>query len=322
MMIPGAHQLPIPTPFQIGAINAYLLEGPPLTLIDVGPHTEEALQALQTQLAQRGYALEDIEQLLVTHPHIDHFGLASTLKARSGCQVVAHPDAVLKLQDFAGYYEQEQSYFGEFLVSMGMPEQTAQVLVQLPKSFAVLAPPVEVDQTIVEGDSLQVGKLAFQVLETPGHSLASLCFYEASHQALFVGDHLIHNITPNPLLEMPHPQSEEKPKSLVIYLQSLKKVAAFNLKVAFSGHRDIISNPQRVIELSFKHHQQRSGKVLDFVKEKPLTAFELMSKLFPNLPVTEQFLGMSEAVGHLEWLEATGHIRAKTDQNVIFFEPL
>jgi len=159
-------------------------------------------------------------------------------------------------------------------------------------------------------------------LEAPGHSPASLCFYDAERRALFAGDHLIDGITPNPLLEMPQKPDTERPRSLVQYLDSLEKVAPLSLELVFSGHRNLITNPKRVIDTCFEHHRKRSEKVLQFVKETPLTAYQLLGKLFPNLPATEQFLGMSEAVGHLEWLEAQRKVGVRLDQDVVYFEAL
>lgn len=320
MKVPGVHHLPIPTPFQVGPINVYLLEGPPLTLVDVGPFTDKARASLESQLGELGHQIEDLEQLMITHPHMDHFGLAGEVKRRSGCQVISHPDAVVKLKDFEGFYIREQDFFGKFLVSMGMPEQTVNVLTEFPKSFSVLAPPVDVDDTLVEGNQIDIGNLHFEVLETPGHSPASLCFYEPTHQALFAGDHLIDGITPNPLLEMPQPPDTDRPKTLVQYVDSLEKVNRLDLKVVFSGHRNVFTEPQRIIDQNFSHIEKRSDKVFNLIQEAPTTAFELMEKLFPNLPATEQFLGMSEAVGHLDWLEHQGKARTRADQNIIYYE--
>jgi len=35
----GIHRLAIPTPFQVGRVNAYLIEDEPLTLVDTGPNS-------------------------------------------------------------------------------------------------------------------------------------------------------------------------------------------------------------------------------------------------------------------------------------------
>ena len=80
----GVRRLAIPTPFQVGRVNAYLIEDEPLTLIDSGPNSAKALDELELALATLGHRIEDIELLVITHQHIDHFGLASILARRSG----------------------------------------------------------------------------------------------------------------------------------------------------------------------------------------------------------------------------------------------
>ncbi|MCW3057785.1 MAG: beta-lactamase domain protein, partial [Solirubrobacterales bacterium] len=85
----GIHRLAIPTPFMVGRVNAYLIEDSPLTLVDSGPNSAKALDELEQALAARGHAVEDIELLVITHQHLDHFGLASILARRSGAEVAA-----------------------------------------------------------------------------------------------------------------------------------------------------------------------------------------------------------------------------------------
>ena len=85
----GIHRLSIPTPFMVGRVNAYLIEDSPLTLIDSGPNSAKALDELEQQLRELGHEIEDIELLIVSHQHIDHFGLASILARRSGAEVAA-----------------------------------------------------------------------------------------------------------------------------------------------------------------------------------------------------------------------------------------
>src|SRR5271166_4345699 len=85
----GIHRLAIPTPFMVGRVNAYLIEDSPLTLVDSGPNSAKALDELEQALAARGHRIEDIELLVITHQHMDHFGLASILARRSGAEVAA-----------------------------------------------------------------------------------------------------------------------------------------------------------------------------------------------------------------------------------------
>ena len=81
-------QIPVPLP-HIRSVNTWLLRGDPLTLVDTGPHADDALAALDAGLRRAGARIEDIELVLLTHHHLDHSGLAATIAARSGATVAA-----------------------------------------------------------------------------------------------------------------------------------------------------------------------------------------------------------------------------------------
>ena len=74
-------QAPLP---HIGSVNIWLLRGDPLTLIDTGPRSDEALIALEAGLRREGLRVEDIELVIPTHHHLDHSGLLATIVGRSG----------------------------------------------------------------------------------------------------------------------------------------------------------------------------------------------------------------------------------------------
>lgn len=48
----GIAKLILPTPFPVGDVNVYVIKGDLLTLVDVGPKTDEAWQALNEQLKE------------------------------------------------------------------------------------------------------------------------------------------------------------------------------------------------------------------------------------------------------------------------------
>ena len=71
----------------LGTVNLWLLKGDPLTLVDAGPANADGARPRSRQgLAGHGYTLADIEQLLLTHHHLDHAGLAHTISERSGAR--------------------------------------------------------------------------------------------------------------------------------------------------------------------------------------------------------------------------------------------
>ena len=71
---PGVWSIEIGTPWPVGPVNVYLLDDDPLTLIDVGQRSPEALADLEAGLAAAGRRVEDLERIVLTHQHIDHTG--------------------------------------------------------------------------------------------------------------------------------------------------------------------------------------------------------------------------------------------------------
>jgi hydroxyacylglutathione hydrolase len=102
---------------------------------------------IEQTLAQHGLKPSFI---LLTHGHLDHIGGVERVKALTGAPVYIHPDDAAMLTDPA---KNGSLYFG-------MP---------------VTAPGP--DHLLAEGDLIRVGKLAFQVLHTPGHTPGGVCFY-------------------------------------------------------------------------------------------------------------------------------------------------
>src|SRR5688572_25574659 len=100
METPPVHKLLVPTPFAVGPTNCWLIEGKPLTLVDTGPKTKDALAGLESGLAALGHTIEDLERVVITHGHIDHFGLTASVRKRSGAEVLCHADEQRMVEKF------------------------------------------------------------------------------------------------------------------------------------------------------------------------------------------------------------------------------
>jgi len=75
------------------SINVFLLTGEPLTLVDTGIRTEAAWESLNLQLAEHSYNMGDIQQVVLTHAHPDHYGLAARIADHAEVEILAHRDA-------------------------------------------------------------------------------------------------------------------------------------------------------------------------------------------------------------------------------------
>ena len=152
----GIHRLAIPTPFQVGRVNAYLIEDSPLTLVDSGPNSGKALDELEQALATRGHAIEDIELLVITHQHIDHFGLASILARRSGAEVAALDALAPYLRDFSAMAELDDRFAQQTMLMHGIPPEVVTALRAVSASFRAWGAAVEVTRPLRDGEQLRL----------------------------------------------------------------------------------------------------------------------------------------------------------------------
>jgi len=312
-------RLSVPTPFQVGRVNAYIAGR---TLVDPGPDSEEAWSTLLEVLEERELTPGDIERVIVTHPHPDHFGIAHRFR-EAGATILAHPAAADVMADFPGRYEYERSYFTDFFERCGMARKTAETVTELPEAFLGYASSVATDRELVADDAIAVRDTTLTVHEAQGHAAGELVFtYEAEgeHRAI-VGDHVLADITPNPFLLPPPEAGSERPRVLPAYNESLARVQALDLDRLLTGHRDPVTDPTGRIDAILDAHEQRTEDVHSLLDGR-MTPFDVMEALFEDLPITEYFPGMSEAVGHLDVLEARDRVTVDEGGGLLVYEPL
>jgi len=310
-------RLSIPTPFQVGPVNAYLAGR---TVVDPGPDSEEAWSALLDALEERGLAPSDVERVLVTHPHPDHFGLAARL-SEAGATVVASEPAAGIMRDFRGRYEHEAAFFADFFERCGMAARTAETVTDLPEAYIRYAPDVATDREIRDGDTLVVQTTSLDVLVVSGHAEGEAIFdYEAEgERRAIVGDHVLAEITPNPFLLPPPETGGDRPRVLPAFNRSLARLRDREFDRLLTGHRDPVTDPSERVTDVLAAHEERTENVLALV-DGPTTPVDVMEGLFGDLPITEYFAGMSEAVGHLDVLEARGAVTAREQGRLVVYE--
>ncbi|MCU4798946.1 MBL fold metallo-hydrolase [Halobacteria archaeon HArc-gm2] len=310
-------RLSIPTPFQVGPVNAYLAGR---TLVDPGPDSEEAWAKLLAALEERDLSPDDVEQVLITHPHPDHFGVAHRLRER-GARVLASPEARSIVEDFPARLEHEQAYFVDFFEQCGMARETAETVTNLPEAFLAYATSVDVDRELEAGDDVNVDDVHLTADAVTGHAPGELlfAFEEGDERVALVGDNVLADITPNPFLQPPPESGGPRPRVLPGYNESLRTLRADSFDRFLPGHREPIDAPAARIDAILTEHDERTDEVSAIV-DGPTAPVEVMGELFGDLPATEQFSGMSEAVGHLDVLEDREIVTKRERGGLVVYE--
>ncbi|HEY4452310.1 MAG TPA: MBL fold metallo-hydrolase [Solirubrobacteraceae bacterium] len=319
----GIHRLAIPTPFMVGRVNAYLIEDSPLTLVDSGPNSAKALDELEQALAALGHAIEDIELLVVSHQHMDHFGLASILARRSGAEVAALDALAPFLAAYGHETDLEDGFAQRLMLRHGIPPEIVTALRAVSSGFRAWGSAVEVTRPLAADSELKLAERTLRVLHRPGHSPSDTVFRDESRGILLAADHLLAHISSNPLLARPLGAGEDddgpRPQALITYMASLEQTRAMELSLVLPGHGPPIADHVSLIDERFRMHGRRAEKINGLIAERPRSAHEIAQALWGNVAVTQAYLTLSEVLGHVDLLVRDGLVAERAEDGVVRF---
>jgi glyoxylase-like metal-dependent hydrolase (beta-lactamase superfamily II) len=298
------HHIGIPNPMFEGELNMYVIAGDPLTLVDTGIGTPEAMTAFEEGLTALGFAVEDVRQVVLTHKHADHIGLARDIRDRSGATVFVHED------DWEGVAELDSRH-GDFiplvrrrLAQFHTPAEDIEKLTAFlghGKRFAKETPA----EKLRDGDVLEISGEKLEVIHTPGHTQGCICLRYGSY--LFSGDTILPTISPN------IGAGEMRRTGMVQrFLDSLDRVAAMQSEglTVLPGHGPPFTNLAERAAVLKGHHLDRERKILDVLKAGgPQTVYEISRTIWAKLPGYHLALATNEVNSHLEKSLAEGAVR-------------
>ena len=319
MTIPGyMHQLGLPTPFPVGPVNVYLVEGDPLTLIDTGPKADHSRSSLESGLGSLGYRIEDLRRVIITHHHVDHMGLAAEIVARSGAEIWTHPYSVPWMADLAGFQRHNRRFYAQVWQEAGVPAPIISQITDANTHLLRWMDPVTASDTLDEGDTIALGGSPWQVFHTPGHAGGLICLWEPSSRTLLANDHLIRDISSNPVMEPPQVAGAARPRRLVEYLHHMQRMAALAPAVALPGHGEIVTDVAGLVAHRLAFHERRADRLLQSLDGSAPSLWELTRVTFPRVERgMDYFLALSEVLAHLDLLETEGRVRAQPHDGLV-----
>lgn len=134
--------------------------------VDPGAADKSEIGQLTSFVSSQGLKPECI---MLTHSHFDHIYGMAELARTYGIPVYVHKNEIPTIEET-----------NPFICSMfGLP---------LPDAFPVIGGDDGEVIFISEGDSVKVGRLDLEVIETPGHTVGGVCYLERNEKVLFSGD--------------------------------------------------------------------------------------------------------------------------------------
>ncbi len=309
-------QVRLPLPFALNSVNVYLLRGKNgWTVLDTGLNTPLAQAAWAAAFDALHITPADIQQIVLTHVHPDHYGMAGWLQAH-GAGVVRLSTREAELARLLWQGEGEQSRgFDRYLIHWGMPAPMAgEVAHGIFTTGEMTFPHPTQVETLTAGGTIQMGARHFLMIHAPGHSDGQLMFYDAADKLILCGDHVLMKITPNIGL---WPDTEPDP--LGRFLASLTSLQTLDVRLALPGHKTLITNwPGRVNEL-LQHHAARLEQAYQAVLSSA-TVYEASRKIFnsDHFSTHEWRFAMVETLAHLEYLRLAGRVQRQEEDTLRF----
>jgi glyoxylase-like metal-dependent hydrolase (beta-lactamase superfamily II) len=308
-MVTDMHRISLSNVAFEGDNNVYLFDGERTVMVDTGDSMSGTREHLEEGLAAHGVGFEDIDEILLTHWHGDHTGLAGEIQQAGGATVRIHEADAPLVENPTEGHEGMRARQTELFEEWGMPEAQQERLLSFFESGPETVP---ADVTPFEdGERFAFGDLTLDVVHMPGHA-AGLCafvFDGERGREVFPGDALLPVYTPNV-----GGADVRVERPLEKYLEALVDVVHAGYERAWPGHRDPIDDPAARARKIIHHHEERCWRVLDALERKgPADAWTVSADLFGDLESIHILHGPGEAHAHLDHLERDGAIE-RTDE--------
>ncbi len=302
------HRISVPTPFPVGPVNVYLIEEDPLTLIDTGPRTDQAIAALRSGLSAIGYKLSDIKRVILTHAHADHTGLAKLIVEESAGKAFIHAWDAPAVAGPDDYSSQRR-----LLTAAGVHEEAIEKMRSGYETLRRLSPRLSSVEILEDEDDLEFEHESLRVIHTPGHTPGSICLLRCSSRLMFAADTVLKHITPNPVLNADPIDPRKRFQSLGEYLVSLARIRSLAPTLLKGGHGGDVTEYDQYFMRLRRFTEARQSKLLSLIPPGGATAWVASSLLFPRANGHDKFLAVSETVAHLDYAVSEGRLTMDQD---------
>lgn len=315
----GIHRIVLPMPFRLDPVNVWVIRDDPVVLVDTGPAHPSALDALEAGLRGLGLRLGDLGLVLLTHPHIDHFGLAAAIVRRTGVGVACLGEGAAIAEGWAAWSEAADRWLSERFLRHGVPRDVVDAALRPGWVHRDWAEPVRVDRRLRPGETLSLRDRELRVEHLPGHSPWDTVFVDEESRLALGGDVLLASTPPNALLTMPDPGRPDRPGPLGVYRRSLERLRTFGLAGLLPGHGPVVGDHRALVEKRLAAQRERAAAIEALLEGRAATAHEIAREFWGATAAAWTYATISEVVGHLDLLVAESRVTCEDDGRVLRF---
>ncbi|MFK7860610.1 MAG: MBL fold metallo-hydrolase [Granulosicoccus sp.] len=303
----------MPLPFALDHVNCWLLGEPDeQLLIDTGVDNESTRDYWHSIFSRIG---QWPRQLLATHFHPDHIGLAGWFESQNcsrfiGSKIeveISHALWGSDKDDYARFYER-------WYTENGLPEEVVQQVRKNGNTYCgkVHRPPEMARWSFLdEAQTITIAQRQYRVIIGRGHAPDMIMLYREDDHILIAADQVLPSISPN-VSVMPRLQDKNPLSSFLGTLDALKKLPDDTL--VLPSHGLPFRGLHERLQVLREHHDLRLQQVHDACSE-PHSAHELFPILFRRqLDAQQTSFALGESLAHLHFLEHQGRI-TRFDEN-------
>jgi len=318
---PGILWARLPLPMALDHVNVYLLDGGDgWTIIDTGMKTREGRESWNALLAGP-LAGKPIKQILVTHHHPDHIGLAGWLAEKVGAPLVTTRTAFLyaKMLQLDGWDDLPTDAVRYYQRAGFGPVEMERAQNRASFGFSKVCAPLPLGfHRIAAEDVLSIGGRAWRIVIGQGHAPEHAMLWCESDGILISGDQVLPRITSNIGVYPTEPEGDP----LGEWLEScarLRDLLPSDLFV-LPGHNEPFTGVGVRLTQLLDHHAETLAALEAFLGE-PHTVIECFDTLFDRR-ITEQLQGFAtvEAVAHLNHLVQVNRVIRGEESGVYRFK--
>jgi glyoxylase-like metal-dependent hydrolase (beta-lactamase superfamily II) len=296
---------------ELNHINVHLVRmDPGWMLLDCGIGTPECFAVLERSLEQLKIRWADITEVVLTHCHPDHVGLAPQVLEKSGARLRMHRLEFENLRRIADVVENPESLDGE-MIYWGVPEAGIKAISNAFRDVRKSFHRIEGAGWIEGGETIATAVGALEAIWTPGHAPGHLCLYNPETELLISGDHVLPTITPN-IAWMP---GEDM---LARYIGALREVARRPVKTVVPSHGELIGDLNSRAGEIIQHHEERCANILSAMNGGCGNAYQIAGVLWSGrLTPFQQRFALFEVMAHLVYLENLGQVASGEVKGVL-----
>ncbi|KAA0080286.1 MBL fold metallo-hydrolase [Mycolicibacterium sp. P9-64] len=303
-------RIPLPLPLKdLRVVNVYAILGNDgVTLVDSGWADDTSEAVLVDSLDRLGFTPGDVQRVVVTHAHWDHYSRAIGWQRRYGTTVMLgrrEHHSIEAFDERNGAYPVQ----AKLLLSAGAPE-LAQIIADLPmEPFERDVPFGLPDVWLDDGDEIDCGGVVLVARATPGHTRGHTVYEDRQSHITFTGDHILPRITPSIALE-------RAPETLPLrsYLASLRLFLDLPDASMLPAHGDVTSSVRARAEELLDHHRDRLDVIQTLVATGCATAYDVSKRMtwtrhertIDELGPVHGMTAILEVLAHLELLVTLG----------------